>query len=139
MRKILALCAIVATMIASLPSLSRGEEHVGYENLTQAELIKKRNAFSDKRIKITGAFRQGLASDFFCEIRDTGINTKDYYCFTMGTPSLVRFYLKKDHEQVEALRNVKKGTILTVYGVFNFYGSDFNYVVVDEFSLSPSG
>jgi len=139
MQKILALCAIVATMIVSLPALSGGEDRVDYENLTQAELIKKRNAFSDKRIKITGAFRQGVASDFFCEIRDTGINTKDYYCFTMGTPSLVRFYLKKDHEQVETLRKVKKGTILTVYGVFGYYGSDFNYVVVDEFALSPSG
>lgn len=118
---------------------SKPLDSLDYEALTQAELINKRDVFSDKKIKITGTFRQGVASDFFCEIRDTGINTKDYYCFTIGTPSLVRFYLKKDHSKVGELRKIKKGTMLTIFGVFGYYGSDFNYIVVDEFSLEPSG
>lgn len=108
-----------------------------YEEVSQAELLRNREAFQGKKVQVTGSFLFS-GSDFCYQIRKTKINTRDYFCFAIGTPSLVRLYLKKDHHQVDELLNIKKGRKVTAYGIFDSTGRDYSYMVVDEIAVEPT-
>ncbi|GAB4263456.1 MULTISPECIES: hypothetical protein [Deferrisoma] len=105
-----------------------------YEPVTQADLVRHRDEYQGKKVQVTGVFLF-TGSDFCYQIRKTKINTRDYFCFALGTPSLVRLYLKKDHPQADELLNLKKGAKVTAYGVFDYLGNDYNYMVVDGFEV----
>ena len=108
-----------------------------YQEVTQAELAGAPEAFQDKKVRFTGTFLF-TGSDFCYQIRKTKINTKDYFCFALGTPSVVRLYLKKDHPQADELLNVKKGARVTAFGVFDFLGADYKFLVVDRIEVKPA-
>lgn len=108
-----------------------------YANVTQGDLVAKREGFSGKKVQFSGNF-QFAGSDFCYQIRKTKINTKNYFCFAVGVPSVVRLYLRKDHPAADQLLNLKKGDKLTVLGVFDYVGSDYNYVIVDKISVDKS-
>lgn len=109
-----------------------------YPLTSQADLITQRDASIGKKVQVRGTFLF-TGSDFCYQIRKTNIVTKDYFCFALGTPSLVRLYLKKDHAQAEQLLRLKKGSKVTAYGTFDSAGADFNYLIVDEFTVEPAG
>lgn len=105
-----------------------------YAEVTQGDLSSGREDFTGKDVQVNGQFLF-TGSDFCYQIRKTKINTRDYLCFALGPVSLVRFYLKKDHLQVEELMKVKKGVTLKAYGTFDSIGNDYKYVVVDRFEV----
>ncbi len=109
-----------------------------YTPVTQTELIANKEQFQGKKVSITGVFLF-TGSDFCYQIRKTKINTRDYFCFALGTPSLVRLYLKKDHPQADQLLNLRRGTKVTAYGTFDFLGADYNFMVVDGFTVEDPG
>ncbi len=121
-------CVLVAT--AAWSSLNPDE----YVPVTQTELIARKKDFQGKKVSVSGVFLF-TGSDFCYQIRKTKINTRDYFCFALGTPSLVRLYLKKDHPQADELLNLRKGTRVTAYGTFDFLGADYNFMVVDGFTV----
>ena len=129
------LLVVLACSESPAPAVNDGS---GYQVITQAELIRDRDSFVGKKVQVKGDFLF-TGSDFCFQIRKTKINTKDYFCFALGTPSLIRFYLKKDHEQVEEILNMKKGAELTAFGTFDSSGTDFNYLLVDKITEGPSG
>lgn len=108
-----------------------------YREVTQGELAGAPESFQDKRVSFTGTFLF-TGSDFCYQIRKTKINTKDYFCFALGTPSVVRLYLKKDHAQADELLNLKKGAQVTVFGTFDFLGADYKFLVVDRIEAKPA-
>ena len=134
-------------ILASLPLLlvvflgvlpCRAEVNSGdYLELTQSELVAKRDHFSGKKVQVNGVF-QFAGSDFCYQIRKTKINTKHYFCFAIGVPSVVRLYLKKDHPDAERLLGLKKGDKVTALGVFDFMGADYNYMIVDHIVIEKS-
>ncbi|WP_025323065.1 hypothetical protein [Deferrisoma camini] len=105
-----------------------------YQAVSQSELVSNRDAYKGKKVQVTGVFLF-TGSDFCYQIRKTKINTRDYFCFALGSPSLVRLYLKKDHPQADQLLNLRKGTKVTAYGVFDYLGADYHYMVVDGFDV----
>lgn len=107
-----------------------------YVEVTQADLSQGRESYDGKNVLVAGQFLF-TGSDFCYQIRKTKINTRDYLCFALGPVSLIRFYLKKDHPQVEELMKVKKGTTLKAYGSFDSIGNDYKYVVVDRIEALP--
>jgi len=109
-----------------------------YKETTQADLVADREGFQEKKVQVTGVFLF-TGSDFCYQIRKTKINTRDYFCFALGTPSLVRMYLKKDHPQADALLGLEKGATVQAYGTFDFVGSNYNFMVVDEIAVEPAG
>lgn len=108
-----------------------------YEPVSQTELIAKKTRYQGKKVQVTGVFLF-TGSDFCYQIRKTKINTRDYFCFALGTPSLVRMYLKKDHPQADELLNLRKGTRVTAFGTFDYLGADYNYMLVDGFRVEGS-
>lgn len=128
-------------MAALLMALSVGPFTAGaeinpadYKEVTQGELVAKRDTFTSKKVQVTGIF-QFAGSDFCYQIRKTKINTKDYFCFALGAPSVVRLYLKKSHAQADQLLNLKKGDKVTAYGTFDYMGADYNYMVIDQIAI----
>lgn len=107
-----------------------------YIEVSQADLSGKREDWDGKDVMVTGPFLF-TGSDFCYQIRKTKINTRDYLCFALGPMNLVRFYLKKDHAQVDELLKIKKGATLKTYGSFDSTGNDYKYVVVDRFEVVP--
>ena len=55
--------------------------------------------------------------------------------FPLGKPCIVRRHLHKDHPQAKLLRSLQDGVKVTAYGVFDFEGSDYNYVILDGIAL----
>ena len=108
-----------------------------YEPVSQTELIANKARYQGKKVQVTGVFLF-TGSDFCYQIRKTKINTRDYFCFALGTPSLVRMYLKKDHPQADELLNLRKGTRVTAFGTFDYLGADYNYMLVDGFRVEGS-
>ena len=108
-----------------------------YRAVSQSELVSKRDAYKGQKVQVTGVFLF-TGSDFCYQIRKTKINTRDYFCFALGSPSLVRLYLKKDHPQADQLLNLRKGSRVTAYGVFDYLGADYHYMVVDGFEVKDS-
>lgn len=70
-------------------------------------------------------------SKFCYDLRQTGINTRDYACFALGEPCLIRLYLKKDHPQFDLLDSLKNGDKVTAYGTFDYIGASYNYMILD--------
>ncbi len=105
-----------------------------YAQVSQADLIKSPDQYDGKKVRFTGSFLF-TGSDFCYQIRKTKINTRDYFCFALGTPSLVRLYLRKDDEQADRLLNLKKGAVVTAYGTFDHLGVDYNFLVVDGITV----
>lgn len=107
-----------------------------YIDVSQADLSGKREVWEGKDVLVTGPFLF-TGSDFCYQIRKTKINTRDYLCFALGPMNLVRFYLKKDHAQVDELLKLKKGAMIKAYGSFDSTGNDYKYVIVDRFEVAP--
>ena len=131
-----ALCVFFSAMASRAETAPAAPVKKEYTEVTQAELSSSRTNFDGKDVLVSGQFLF-TGSDFCYKIRGTKINTLDYFCFTLGPVSLVRFYLKKDHPQVEELLKVKKGMVIKAYGNFDSMGNDYKYVVVDHFVVLP--
>jgi hypothetical protein len=115
-----------------LPCLALGEfRPADYAPIAQAELAKNPEAHAGKKYQLVDAF-QFAGSDFCVQIHKTKINTKDYYCFTVGPVSLVRMYIRKDHPLAQQVLRLKRGDRITIYGTFDYMGSNYHFVVVDS-------
>ena len=130
MKKTLA-AVLFALMLAPLVAGGAELNPADYKETTQGELVAKRDAFIGKKVQVSGVF-QFAGSDFCYQIRKTKINTKDYFCFALGVPSVVRLYLKKKHPQADELLAVRKGDKVTAYGTFDSTGADYNFMVIDQ-------
>ena len=109
-----------------------------YKDTTQGDLVAAPEGFQSQKVRVTGTFLF-TGSDFCYQIRKTTINTRDYFCFALGTPSLVRMYLKKDHPQADELLGLQKGATVEAFGTFDFVGTNYNFMVVDEIIVGPAG
>ena len=106
---VMALLAFVPAAFAAEKSGGAGAGEVTYEHVSQAKLSTDKSDYRGKNISVEGPFLF-TGSDFCYQIRKTKINTKDYLCFAIGPVSLVRLYLKKDHDQVPSLMGAQKGS-----------------------------
>lgn len=106
--------------------------------VSQSDLSSNIDKYMGKTVQLQGPFLF-TGSDFCYQIRKTKINTRDYLCFALGPVSLVRFYLKKDHPQMEELMKVKKGALLKAVGAFDALGNDYKYIIVDRFEVVEPG
>jgi len=132
-------CFIVpAILLLLLPSIVFGEFRPSdYAPTTQTELVKDPEAHAGRKYVIRDSF-QFCGSDFCTQIQKTKLNTKDYYCFTVGTICAVRNYIRKDHPEAQMVLKLRKGDMLTVYGTFDYMGSNYNYIVVDRVVVEKS-
>jgi hypothetical protein len=123
---------ILLAVLLTIPSPARGEfQPSEYQVITQAELVKKPGAHAGKKYQVTDVF-QFCGSDFCVQFLKTKINTKEYYCFTLGELCLIRMYLKKDHSDAVRLLKLKKGEGVTVFGTFDKMGTRFHFMIVDR-------
>lgn len=120
---------VLAASLAS-PAFA-GFDASAYAPATQADLVKSPAAHVGKKYQVTDPF-QFCGSDFCVQIQKTKINTREYYCFTLGPMCLVRMYVKKDHPDADRVLKLKKGDKVTVFGVFDYMGSNYNYLIVDR-------
>jgi hypothetical protein len=122
----------LAFALAALPLFAgaAGVDTADYEEVSQAELVRSPDRYDGKKVCFTDVFRL-TGSDFCYRFRRTEINTKDFFCFALGTPGLVRLYLKKDHAQADRLLNLNQGDRVTACGTFDHQGTDYNLLVVD--------
>ncbi len=102
-----------------------------YKPITQAELVKAPGTHAGKKYQVTDLF-QFCGSDFCVQIQKTKINTRDYYCITLGPLCLVRMYIRKDHPEAPQMLKLRKGDKVTVYGTFDYMGSNYHYIVADH-------
>lgn len=107
---------------------------ITYLEVTQAELSGNLEKYKDAKVAVRGDFLF-TGSDFCYQVRKTTINTKDYLCFALGPMNLVRFYLKKDHEQIPLLMSTKKGQMIKAFGTFGSLGVDYKFLVVDKIEV----
>jgi hypothetical protein len=107
---------------------------VTYIEVTQAELSGNLEKYADAKVAVKGDFLF-TGSDFCYQVRKTTINTKDYLCFALGPMNLVRFYLKKDHEQIPELMSTKKGQMIKALGTFGSLGVDYKFIIVDKLEI----
>lgn len=123
-------------LLLTLPVFALGEEFnpAAYTVITQEELAKNPAAYAGKKFQVTDPY-QFCGSDFCVQIQKTNINTRDYYCITLGPFCLVRMYLKKGHPDAAHVEKLKKGDRVTVYGTFDYMGSNYRYMVVDRMVL----
>lgn len=125
----------VIVMLLLVPPAAFGEFNAAdYQGATQAELVKSPAAHVGKKYRVTDPF-QFCGSDFCVQIQKTKINTRDYYCFTLGTLCVVRMYIKKDHPEAPQVLTFKKGDQVTVYGTFDSTGSTYNYIIADHITV----
>lgn len=123
---------LLIAMLLLLPSAAVAEFNPSlYKEVSQADLIKDPEAHAFRKYRITDVFNF-CGSDFCAQVLKTKIDTRQYYCFNLGAVCLVRMYLKKGHPDAEALQNARKGDTITVYGTFDFIGSNYNYVIADH-------
>ncbi len=129
------LCVAVIAVALLGPAVAFGEFNPGdYKVATQGELLKSPEASAGKKFQVTDPF-QFCGSDFCVQIQRTKINTKDYYCFTLGQVSLLRMYIKKDHPEAAQVLKLKRGDKVTVYGTFDYSGSNYHYIVADHVAV----
>jgi hypothetical protein len=123
-------------VLLTLPVFTMGEDFnpAAYTPITQEELVKDPTSHIGKKYRVTDPF-QFCGSDFCVQIQKTKINTRDYYCVTLGSLCLVRMYLKKGHPDAPAVEKLKKGDRVTVYGTFDYMGSNYRYMVVDRLTV----
>lgn len=111
---------------------ARGEfDPVPYKAATQADLVRNPAENQGKKFRVVDDF-QFCGSDFCVQVLKTKINTKEYYCFTLGALCLVRMYVKKDHPDAALVQKLRRGDKVTVYGTFDSMGSNYNYLVADH-------
>ena len=123
---------ILLAVLLAIPSPARGEfQPAGYQAITQAELAKDPRAHAGKKYRVKDIF-QFCGSDFCVQFLKTKIDTKEYYCFTLGELCLIRMYLKKDHPDSAQLLKLKKGEGVIVYGTFDKMGTRFHFMIVDR-------
>jgi hypothetical protein len=125
--------AVSLCLLMTLPAFAAGDDFnpAAYRPITQEELVKDPAAHAGKKYRVTDPY-QFCGSDFCVQIHKTNLNTKDYYCITLGTLCLVRMYLKKGHPDAPSLEALRKGDLVTVYGTFDYMGSNYRYIVVDR-------
>lgn len=127
--------AFLAVLGIVIPVLAFGDfDPSAYQEITQAELVRSPKAHGGKKFQVTDPF-QFCGSDFCVEIRKTKINTRDYFCFALGSPCMVRMYLRKNHPEAAQLQELKRGDKVTAYGTYDFMGSDYNFMVVDHITI----
>ena len=131
MKKMSAIACLCALLILPVPGMGEDFHPASYTPITQEELVKDPGAHAGKKYRVTDSF-QFCGSDFCVQIRKTNINTRDYYCVTLGPFCLVRMYVKKDHPDAPLVAKLKKGDRVTVYGTFDYMGSNYRYMVVDR-------
>jgi len=125
------LLALLAFLIAA-PYPAWGEfDPAAYKPITQEELVKDPAAHSGKKYAVTDQF-QFCGSDFCVQIHKTKINTRDFYCITLGALCLVRMYIKKDHPDAPKVQELRKGDMVTIYGTFDYLGAGYRYILVDR-------
>lgn len=135
MRKTICMILLAALVAAAPPA--RGEfDPSQYKATTQEELVKDPEAHAGKKYAVTDPF-QFCGSDFCVQIHKTKINTRDYYCITLGALCLVRMYVKKDHPDAEKVGSLRKGDKVTVYGTFDYLGAGYRYILVDRMTVEP--
>ena len=140
--RLLVVTAMAAMLLAGAAGSALGAKHgaeeqgeaVEYVEMTQGQLGAGGDDLNGAHVLVKGQFLF-TGSDFCYQIRKTKINTRDYLCFALGPVSVVRFYMKKNHEQVAELMKMKKGTKLIAYGQFDSTGSDYRYVLVDRVEM----
>ncbi len=131
----LALRSFVIVLLLFGPVAAFGEFNAAdYAPATQEGLVKAAQEHVGRKYQVTDPF-QFCGSDFCVQIQKTKINTRDYYCFTLGPLCLVRMYVKKDHPEAGQVLKLKKGDKVTVYGTFDSTGSSYNYIVVDHIAV----
>ena len=123
----------VAVFLPLLLGAATGEREEldpeAYEKISQCVLVRERAGLSGQKVQLTGKF---LGGSPFCHIiRKAGVNTRDYICFALGKPCILRLYLHKEHPQAELLRSLEDGDQVTAYGVFDYEGLDYNYLILD--------
>ncbi len=133
MRKAIWIFAIGALLLAPLAVFGEFNP-ADYEVSTQSALVKSPDTHVGKKYQVTDPF-QFCGSDFCVQVRKTKIDTREYYCFTLGTLCLVRMYIKKDHPEAPQVLKLKKGDKVTVYGTFDYVGSGYNYLVADHIAV----
>jgi len=109
-------------------------EATSYIDAEQHELSANLEKYQGKKVSVKGPFLF-TGSDFCYQVRKTTINTKDYLCFALGPMNLVRFYLKKDHEQIPQLMSLRKGAVVKAFGTFDSMGIDYKFIVVDKLEM----
>ena len=120
------LLALLAGLLGSGPAPLDPEE---YQRISQCVLVRERAGLSGQKVQLTGTYLEG--SPFCHIIRKAGINTRDYHCFALGKPCVLRLYLHKEHPQAKLLRSLEDGDKVTAFGVFDYEGLDYNYVILD--------
>ncbi len=130
---------ICLCVLLTVPLLAPGEEFnpAAYPAITQEDLVKDPAAHAGKKFRVTDSY-QFCGSDFCVQIRKTNINTRDYYCVTLGALCLVRMYVKKVHPDAPLVEKLKKGDRVTVYGTFDYMGSNYRYMIVDRLVLEKA-
>ncbi len=135
MRKaLLFLVFAIPVLMPATPAASGEFNAAAYAPATQAELVKTPDAHVGKKYQVTDAF-QFCGSDFCGQILKAKINTKEYYCFTLGPVIFLRMYIKKDHPEAPVVLKLRKGDKVTVYGTFDYMGSNYNYLVADHVAM----
>ena len=124
------LLPLLLGLMGSGPATLNPEE---YQRISQCVLAREREDLAGQKVQLTGTYLEG--SPFCHVIRKAGIHTRDYKCFALGEPCILRLYLHKDHPQAELLRSVKDGVKVTAYGVFDYEGSDYNYLILDGIAV----
>ena len=126
---VLSLVLVLLPVVAGWGGLNPDE----YERISQCVLVRERASLAGEKVQITGKYLQG--SEFCHIIRKAGIDTRDYVCFALGKPCVLRMYLHKEHPQAELLRTVENGYEMTAYGIFDYLGLDYNYLILDGISV----
>jgi len=130
------LLPLILAFLILLPVSARGEfDPSDYRPVTQEELVQDPAANAGKKFVVTDPF-QFCGSDFCVQIQKTKINTRNYYCITLGALCLVRMYVKKDHPDAAKVAELRKGDLVTVYGTFDYQGAGYRYLLVDRMEVS---
>ncbi len=133
MRKMLGIVVVAA--LACLPVSAAAEfDPSTYKPVTQADLVKDPAVHIGKKYQIVDEF-QFCGSDFCVQIQKMKFDTRQYWCFNLGSPCLMRMYLKKDHPQAPVLQKLRRGDRVRVYGTFDRVGAGFDYLLVDQLVL----
>ena len=129
--KLLSAIACLCVLV-TLPVVAMGEDFnpAAYTAISQGELVKSPDAHAGKKYRVTDTY-QFCGSDFCVQIREKNIDTRNYYCITLGL-CMIRFYIQKDHPDALLAANLKKGSRVTVYGTFDYMGSNYRYMIVDR-------
>lgn len=104
-----------------------------YKRISQCVLVRERRSLVGERVQLTGEFVGG--GKFCYKVQKAKIHTKDYLCFAVGKSCMIRLYLKKSHPDMNLLLDLKPGDQVTAYGVFDYMGTDYNYMVLDGISV----